>query len=1201
MDFRILGPLEVVDAGRQLQLGGSKQRAVLAMLVLNANHMITSDRLIARLWDDEPPRSAVGTLQTYISHLRNALEPGRARGAAAQVLVTRAPGYLLRARPDEVDALRFERLVAEGRAALKNGDLAVAAARFRAGLELWRGPALADFAGQAFAVGEITRLENLRLDAMEGRVESELQRGRHAELVGELERLVADHPLREDLRVLLMVALYRTGRQADALAVYQDAHRLLVDELGLDPSERLKQLEQAVLRHAPDLDWTESEQPQRPPSVTATASGTVTPSPPPVFTVDFFVGREAELGQLRAALTDARTGQTRLVLIAGEPGIGKSRLANELTDEARAEGVEVLWGRAWEEDGAPTYWPWVQVARSWMADRTPEHLRQALGDEAAAMEPIIPDIGDRLPNLPALPPLEPAQARFRLFAAVTSWLRRATAEQPLTVVLDDLHRVDTPSLLLLRFLAREAVGIRLLILATHRDRGVVLPAPFVQALAQLIREPVTRRIDLGGLAEHEVARFVELATGLPAPQVQVQSIHQRTTGNPLFVGELVRLLHSRQRLDRPEQLVDPSDDIPQAVVDLVRARVEELTGATKDALAVASVLGREFDVGVLASITGETAHELLEQLEEAAVAGIVTEAPEYPGRYRFTHILVRDALYGQLPASRRTALHRQVGEALEALHGHDLGPHLAELAHHFQQGAHGLRDDRALAYMVRAGERAMALIAYEEAARLFEVALLQPIDAATRCDLLLALADAQTKAGATARARETLLEAAESAKAIGAPEALARAALGFGAAFDFTLGQAAVTEHFTRLLEASLRLLGPDDSPLRAQVLGRLAMALYWVAPAEEPAARRRRDLLSAEAVMLARRLGDDAVLAQVLNARCFATWGPDTLMDRIELSTEVLRLSGGIGQQELVLDGRRWQIVSHMEAVDVPAMERALQVFTRGASQLRQPLYLYWSAILRSSRELLYGRLEEAERLSFDALAIGERLEDQDTTEVQNGVGAQIHAIRREQGRMGELEPLAQAFAEQHPEVPAWRMGLAMIHASTDQLDAARVHFDFLARDGFAHIPRDAVWLAAMAGCAEVCAALGDLDRAVELYELLLPYRRRFVVISFGFAFIGSVAHFLGQLAAVTGRWDQAKQHFEAAIQVHAQIGAMPALARTRHEYAQMLLGRGQAGDRERAGALLAQATDSARQLGMARLLERAEAASEDQTGSTR
>ena len=1186
MEFRILGPLEVIHGGQRLRLGGVKQRGVLAILLLNANRVVSVDRLVDELWDGRPPGSAIGTLQTYISHLRDLLEPQRDRRATAQVLVTRSPGYLLRVGADDLDALRLERLVSQGRQALAAGDAPVAAARFRVALELWRGPALADFTGQPFATTEIDRLEQLRLVAVEGRVEAELAMGRHAELIGELEALVAEHPLREGLRAQLMLALYRSGRQADALAVYRETRELLTGELGLEPDDRLTQLEQAVLQHAPELDW----QPERVgarPAVTATINRQVHLPP-----VNFLVGREREMAELRGALAEVRAGHGRMVLVAGEPGIGKTRLARELSEEAQADGWQVLWGRAWEEDGAPSFWPWVQIARAWMSERPLEELSSAVAADAAVIGQLVPELAERLPGLPTPSRLEPALARFRLFDGITGWLRRAAAEQPIVVVLDDLHRADTPSLLLLRFLARELAGAHLLVLGTYRDTETA-DRSFARMLAELTREPVAQRIRLDGLDLDEVGLFIELASGRPAPTALLRGIHERTSGNPFFVRELVHLLQVKGRLDQADETIGPIEDIPLGVLDVVRGHVAQLSDAAGDVLAAASVLGREFDLAILAEVADISDDRLLVLADEAVAAGLLVELRHRPGRYRYSHILVRDALYGQLAGSRRARLHQRAGQALESVYGSASGDQLAELAHHFLHGPPSAAGGKGRWYAIRAGEHALRVLAYEDAARLFEVALDQPLNAEQRCQLLLALADAQMKAGATAAGRATLLQAAQTAEALGAPEPFARAALGFGTSFELVLADRAVVQQFIGLVEAALGRLEPADSPLRAMLLSRLAMALYFAAPDKQHEALERRARLSADALAMARRLGEDSVLAPVLYARCFATLGPDNLAERTALTTELFLLAEALGAQELTLVARRWQLVSRLETGDVAGAERDLLEYTRQADELRQPAYQYWAAILRSTLALLRGAFDEAERLSYEALAIRQRLGGIGAGEMDNGVAAQINAIRREQGRLGELEPIAAALVEQLPEVPGWRMSLAMIHVSTGQLPAARAHFDFLARDGFAHLPRDGVWLAMTAGLAEVCSALDDAARAEQLYNLLLPFRQRFVVISFGFACMGPVAHFLGQLATVTSRWEEAGRHFDAALEMETRMRTRPALARTAHHYARMLLARDRSGDRRRAHELLAQAAEIAGGLGMSWLRDDALAAS--------
>jgi DNA-binding SARP family transcriptional activator len=512
MDFRILGSLEVLDDGREIALPGTKPRALLALLLLHANETLTADRIIDELWGERPPAAPGKTLQMHISRLRKALGGDDGAGPAGSI-ATRERGYRLEIDPEQLDSHRFEALVAQGRAELAADRPQSAVASLEAALALWQGEPLADLAYEAFAQAEIARLEDLRIAALEQLMEAKLALGRHVEVVEQLEPLIGEHPYREGLRAQLMLALYRSDRQADALQAYQDARRILVEELGIEPGERLRALERDILAQESGLVLVTPEEPIERVAAPKTPHRT-------------FVGRERELAELVASLDAALAGSGRLVLIAGEPGIGKSRLADALMEQARSRGASVIAGRSWEAGGAPAYWPWIQALRIYLRDTNTDALRAQAGAGAVDLVQLLPELREHFGPLPEPPAPEGDGARFRLFEAVRSFVRTAAESRPLVIVLDDLHAADEPSLLLLRFVARELEDSRLLVVGAYRDVDPTLREPLTTALAELVREPHITQIALTGLTPAEVAEYVELSTGIE-PGSSRQSMPRR--------------------------------------------------------------------------------------------------------------------------------------------------------------------------------------------------------------------------------------------------------------------------------------------------------------------------------------------------------------------------------------------------------------------------------------------------------------------------------------------------------------------------------------------------------------------------------------------------------------------------------------------------------------------------------------------------
>jgi DNA-binding SARP family transcriptional activator len=1157
MDFRILGPLEVLGDERRLTLGGDKQRALLALLLINANRTLSSERLIDELWGERPPPSAAKTLQAHISRLRKALQ--HAAEGEDGVIVTREHGYELSVSRDRVDALRFERLVGEARGELAAGRCSPAAALLDEGLSLWRGAPLGEFAYERFAEPEIARLEELRVCALEELIEAKLALGRHAELVGELERLIAENPYRERLRAQLMLALYRSERQAEALQAYQDARSELIEELGIEPGERLRELERAILTQDPALAFVEPSTAQRP---TVDAARTA------------FVGRERELAELTAALEDACGGRGRLALVVGEPGIGKSRLGDELLTRARGRDALVLVGRCWEAGGAPAYWPWVQSLREYVREREPSALRAELGVGAADLARIIPELRQRFPDLAGPPGVDPEGARFRLFDAVAQFLRNASESRPLVLALDDLHAADAPSLLLLQFLARELGSMHVLILVAFRDVDPIPGEPLAEMISEVSREPVTRRLALLGLSELEVERFVQLTASEIASSGLVAAVHAQTEGNPLFVSEIARLysIETASGMDDDRALA-----IPQSVREVIARRLKHLSRPCQQLLVIASVIGREFTLDALAR-AAELEDEQLEALDEAVSGRILSGIPGDRSRLRFAHVLIRDTLYEGLGVAARMRLHRQAGEALEALYGEQPGPHLAELAHHYSLAGSGMTE-KAVEYAARAGERTAGLLAFEEAARLFELALdlgHAAIGAEQRCELLLALGEVQARAGDMDAAKRTFAEAAKLARELGSGARLARAALGYGGRFPFT--RAGMDARLIPLLEEALSALNSTDSPLRARLLTRLAGARRGEV-AREPGAA-----LASEAIDVARRIGDPATLGYVLEGAYLSHHEATTPEERLKGGAEILSIAEQLGDKERAVLGRMYRFVSLIELGNLAAARLELAEMNSAATELRQPAQRVFVLVCRAALALLAGNMDEAERLIHEVLRIGERAESWAVAYHR----LQLCALRRENGRLAELEQTVQRSITEQPTYPVWRCVLTHLHAVAGNISRATDEFDALVSDNFASLPVDEEWTFGMSLLSEVGVALGKLPEVQALYERLTPYSR---LVAYGAPEVstGAVSRYLGKLASSMSLWDEAKEHFGHALQLNARLEAKPWLARTQVDYARMLRARGSPGDRDHSGQLVAQAVATFRALGMQSHADRA------------
>lgn len=694
----MLGPLEVTLDGELLDVGRPKQRVVLAALLVNANRVVSLDRFGEVLWPAAAPADrSTGSLPVYIANLRRLLEPDRPARTPPARIVTQAPGYLVRIAAGEHDVSDFERLAVEGNRHLASTRPRAARRALGEALALWRGRAMEEF---AFAELEAERLEGLRVAATEDRIDADLALGAHTAVVGELETLVSQHGLRERLVWLLMVALYRSGRQTEALRAYTSARDHLVQELGIEPGPDLRRLESRILAHDPALDWSPPPAETAPPAVAD-----------PVRTIvagdreDLFVGRAAQLSDLQRALS----GPGGLVLVAGEPGIGKTRLVHKAVTTAAAGGWAVAWGRCDEGDGAPPFWPWIQAIRALLAHPDTGAVRAALGPYGPELARLVPEVTGVAGDLAPPPPTDPAGARYRFFEAVGGFLEGLATQRPVAVVIDDLQWADPPSLELAVHLARRVPAPRTVLVATYRD---VDPAPdgrLTDTLASFGRLPGRLNVALGGLSRDEVAQYMSHEAGAEAPAGVVDVVWSRAAGNPFFVGELTRLLVADGRLTADAA----AEAVPWAVRQVVERRLAKLPAGTRELLTAAAAAGLEFDLQVVAAAAGVGLDEAIDLVDVAVAAGVVAEQAVPAGRFAFTHALVQDTVLADVSRLRLARMHMRVADALEAVGG-DQAP-AAEVARHLYEAGPVAGPDRAVAAAVRASAAAQGALAFEMA------------------------------------------------------------------------------------------------------------------------------------------------------------------------------------------------------------------------------------------------------------------------------------------------------------------------------------------------------------------------------------------------------------------------------------------------------------------------------------------------------
>lgn len=661
------------------------------------------------------------------------------------------------------------------------------------------------------------------------------------------------------------------------------------------------------------------------------------------------VGRDPEMAELAGALARSRDGHGGLILVGGEAGIGKTRLLEALSDRAATQGVQVLWGRCWDSGGAPAFWPWVQVLRTAVASRERGWLDSELGQGAAWISQLVPELGDRLPDVTAPATQESDQARFSLFDAVTGFLRTVSQSFPLLIVIDDLHAADRASLTLLEFLAAVLPESRMLVSVAYQDAAARARPEVAAVIGALARR--SSPLTLHGFGESDLAVLIEHRTGRSPPGELAHALHATTEGNPFYANEVVRLLAEEGQL---EGWLDGTArnrlPLPDTVRETIRRRLEPLGPPVVRLLETGAVIGREFRVGTLEQVSGSKPSEVIEALDAPVAAGLISEVPGTIGSFRFKHGLIRETLYAGIAPAARMSLHRAIAEALESRYG-DVPSHLAELAHHWAQSGPAGDPARALEYATRAGQHAMQLLAFEPAAELFQLALSvgedMGIDPERHAELLFAVGLARTR-GSDPMARETLIAAVDAARRVERYDLLAEAALAIHA---FAYGAGRTDHELVLLLEEALRHVSREQHGLRARLLARLAVATYYL-PESEP----RRVALVEEAVDIARRLGDRVTLSYVLTNGQLGTWGPDTSERDVEWFEELVELTRETGESELAFAARNRQIDCLLELDDFAGAYAAMDALEQMVAESPDPRVHAYAPLQKARRAELEG-----------------------------------------------------------------------------------------------------------------------------------------------------------------------------------------------------------------------------------------------------
>jgi DNA-binding SARP family transcriptional activator len=1151
----VLGRIEVAAADGTLRpVPGRRNQQLLGMYALQVGRPMADDVVFDALWGDVWPVDPSGSLRTYVTRLRRAMDDERA--------IARSPGgYSLVLDPADLDVAVFEQHVSAGRAASRIGDVPACLHELRHALDLWRGPPWGPLAGWPPADADIARCEELHASAKELMADGFVRLGRHAEAIEQLTVLCERDPLRERHWELLMVALYLSGRQAEALRAYQTVRDLLVAQLGIEPSARLRQLETDILLQRVDDRWTDpalhrraAEHGRR----ERRAAGSSTA----------LIARVPESAALDRELERALTGEPRVTVVSGEAGIGKTRLLDAFSTRASDCGAGVHWGESCEAEATGAYRPVATLLRSIILHagvRASGVLAQERG-ELAILLPELPVASNRSSSGSSVAGVV-GDRQLRLFDSVTRLVQAVAGDQPLVLVLDDAHWADAESLRLLAHVLRHMGEAPVLLVMAYRPEELGPDHTLRSILAELRRSPRLLDLSLRQLSDGEVASLMASVIGRPLALPVTNAVATASGGNPLFVAELSKTLEQGE--SESWSLDDLHGRLPAQIEDVLLHRISLVGPQSREAFLVIAASPGGCEVPTLVDVLDREVDLILDAIDELLEAGLIVERREdQDAVYAVTHALYRYAAFGRLSRARQVSIHYRLALALDLGVDKDRERHLAPAAYHWHAAGRSGAPTQAVRRCEAAGDLALERTAYADAIAHFGRALdaigWSGGDDHATARVLTKRAEADHRAGNPLARERDAAAAAEIAASVGDVVTLCRAALVHGG-FRSTYG-IANTRTTALLAQAYNAMSQGSDDGLRARVCARLAQELYHGGD-HEPARR-----LSAEGVDIARALDDDEVLAAAFHGRVWTLNHPDWLGERSALADEMIERAIGADNREWEMAGRVWRAAALLEIGDMDGLDIELELLGHLEAVVKVPSDQVRVATLQAARAMMGGDFDRGIELAQRAHAIGRVAEPANADQV---LQAQMIAPLRERRQLGAVVPLVEELAEQYADAPGWRCAAAFVFCEAEQPERGRDILESLARDAFASVPRDLAWLLAMAYLAEVAAAVGDTAHAAVLYQLLAPYDGRNVGL-WDITSGGAVGHYLGILSMRTGDHQRARRHLHDAVAFNDRTGQIPAALWSRLRLAEVVLADG---DREGAVGLAGEVRTIARQ----------------------